>query len=491
MKNTLNSKLATLLCLAIFLINSGCVSTLEKQSRVPSSELGNKVFLVNEAEMALRVRWDLLDMENEEIFADFHVWDSNGAGGYSIAKLCSKAQQGVRVRLVVDGIAMALWGNEFIEGGLIRAIKETCTYQGREMMSIRFWNPVEANALPTLVAGKKSHRNHDKILYLKGLQTVYEGDRNWQNVNYRMDPNQPGYSYFSVDAVVTGPVVNETAAYLETIWELAKEFEPKLVTVADKTVTRHRSGGGPPDTTVSPLLRKEYYQNTYDRKLADLQSKLKDIESGQLEFISAEKYEPIDWRAKAIPVKSARFLHFDAKAKLEGGDDSFNKELADLFASAQQKIFFATPFLMLPEQFHSALEDRARNGVEISLLTSAPNTRMGTVPKFYQFQNADINRLRKIGTKIYQNTGTDAEHLKCIMIDRKKTFLGTHNMNPRSVDVDLESGFLFEDETLTMDLEAFVLANSEDYKKKKTVTHFLLSPIVKPLLRLKFLKRQF
>ncbi|RYZ65598.1 MAG: hypothetical protein EOP05_20375, partial [Proteobacteria bacterium] len=197
--------------------------------RSPSlaGSLDHEALLVQSPELALKVRTDLIEKENQEIFANFHMWDSTGVGLESLARLCLKAQAGVRVRLVNDGLSRDGL-NLISNASLIKVISDVCVSPSGNKFEIRFWNPVNSK-ITALLKPSNLHRSHEKVLLLVGQQIAYEGDRNWQNVNFGKNPKHPAYSYLSTDIVVHGPAVSEVREHLEGVWNVSTELDLRLV----------------------------------------------------------------------------------------------------------------------------------------------------------------------------------------------------------------------------------------------------------------------
>jgi putative cardiolipin synthase len=407
----------------------------------------DQMTLVTRPEQALEIRRDLIEHETEEIFADFNIWEPTGVAGALLGTLCEKARSGVRVRIVTDGLSANFWDASGIDSSLATSAMKACRFHDQDMMEIRFWNPGKMSFPFDYFKSRKLHRDHDKILFLKGQGVVYSGDRNWQNVNYRASQKhgELNYTYFSVDAVVTGALTRDVEAYLEEVWA-------NSVFVTNPT---------PSKAFADDLHRAQ--------SLTTLES---------------------TWRTKMKWFKApTAFLHFNPRARRLGEESErdllMNADLVALIDSARSSVILSTPYLRLSDDLYRAIENKRAQGIRVQLMTSKPDSRI--IPKI-QFQNRDINRLRKIGVDIWQKNSTDDLHAKMIIVDGQRAFFGSHNLNMRATFMDLEAGFLIDDEAAASILVEFALANSIPYEFHKTK---LATQSVETILKLcSFCRRQ-
>lgn len=141
------------------------------------------------------------------------------------------------------------------------------------------------------------------------------------------------------------------------------------------------------------------------------------------------------------------FLHPNPDARLSGHESDndlvMNQSLVDLIDSARKSVILSTPYLRLSNELFEAIERKRAQGVSVQLVTSKASSKLLTK---IQFQNRDIKRLQKIGVTIWQKNSTDDLHAKLVIVDGQRAFIGSHNLNMRATLMDLEAGFLIDDE---------------------------------------------
>lgn len=397
-----------------------------------------RVAFVTTPEQAFAVRSALIADERNEIMADLNIVENEGRAGEILSALCAKASQGVRVRIVTDGLAAHFWETGGLTTESSRALNKRCGSN----FEIRFWNPVEMNSLFDYLKSHKLRRDHDKILVFRGQNIVYTGDRNSQTVNYR---DASGYSYLSIDGVAEGRAADAAAAYFENVWSLTVP----LSKVARDVVSSDKNADRAFDL---PFVGAD---ETPARPAAP----------AQIPSLTTAAPQPLAWIDTSV-----RFVHFDPRERLTAKprfNDAagFNRALVSLVESAQRELVISTPFLRLSNELYRAIKARKRAGVAITLVTSRFDSKI--IPKI-QTQNRDIKRLTRLGVTIDQKVSTDDLHAKLIIADGERAFLGSHNLNMRGTFMDLEAGLLIDNPEAAQTIRAFALDTLSPYVKRST-----------------------
>jgi phosphatidylserine/phosphatidylglycerophosphate/cardiolipin synthase-like enzyme len=406
-----------------------------------------RVAFVTTPEQAFAVRSALISNEQNEIMADLNIVETDGRAGEILSALCTKASEGVRVRIVTDGLAAHFWETGGLTTESSRALNKRCGSN----FEIRFWNPVEMNSPFDYLKSHKLRRDHDKILVFRGQNIVYTGDRNSQTVNYR---DVSGYSYLSIDGVAEGHAATEAAAYFESVWSLTVP----LSKVASDVVSSDKNAE---DAFDLPFVGAE---GSSARSATSGASGGGNIAS--LVPVASQSLSPsLSWIDTSV-----RFVHFDPRERLTAKprfNDAagFNRALVSLVESARHELVISTPFLRLSNELYRAIKARKRAGVAITLVTSRFDSKI--IPKI-QTQNRDIKRLTKLGVTIDQKVSTDDLHAKLIIADGERAYLGSHNLNMRGTFMDLEAGLLIDNPEAAQVIRAFALDTLSPYIKRRT-----------------------
>lgn len=447
----------------------------------------NQAYLIKEPETALLTRTLLVAHEKTEIFANFHMFDSTGVGLESLALMCLKARNGVKVRVVSDGMHGAKSVTLISNAALLQIISEECQSNGNRM-EVQFWNPI-SSSITNFFSDAKLHRNHEKLMYLDSQKIAYDGDRNWQNVNFRQSEalNKIGYSYVSVDAVVKGPETEVVKNHLEEVWAMSKPISLKLVTAEDlKQVV---PGVTPKDSvryTKRSLRMGEYTIEDYEKKKALFLQSLEQLKI-PLARQEAEGQLGIKWQ----PTEAIEFIYTQPEARMQNNDLEMTNKMIALIESAQSEVIFTTPYLYLPDIIFDAIKKVRERGIPVTLVTQKIDSKIAALGGIIKPQYRDIKRLRALGVEVYAVSTSDDLHMKTIVVDEKTFFVGTHNMDERSTYMDMESGFIIKDASLAKELKEFVLSVKAPYPKiKKSFTEKLIGLPAFLLLKIRHIEKQ-
>ena len=125
-----------------------------------------------------------------------------------------------------------------------------------------------------------------------------------------------------------------------------------------------------------------------------------------------------------------------------------------LILSAKNKIYISTPYFIIDDSMIELIALKAKSGVEVNILM--PHIPDKKAP-FYMGR-ANYRDILKAGGNIYEMT-RGFNHAKNIIIDDKYAFIGTVNMDYRSLFLHYECGALIINSTE-------ILKMSDDYEKE-------------------------
>ncbi len=156
-------------------------------------------------------------------------------------------------------------------------------------------------------------------------------------------------------------------------------------------------------------------------------------------------------------------------------DTSYNL-FVSLFMNAQEKIYISTPYFIIDDQMINLLWMKAKSGVDVRILMPGiPDKKI-----VYWMGEANYRKLLLAGVKIYEYKD-GFNHAKNIIIDNKYAFIGTINMDYRSLFLHYECGALimYDPEINKMEddfiksCDSSPLFTYKDYKKRKWYKKFI------------------
>lgn len=119
-----------------------------------------------------------------------------------------------------------------------------------------------------------------------------------------------------------------------------------------------------------------------------------------------------------------------------------------LISSAQKKLYISTPYLIIDDEMLNAIALAKKSGVDVKVLVPhIPDKK--TV---FMLTQAHYKTLLKSGVEIYEYT-PGFNHAKNIIVDDKMAFVGTINMDYRSLFLHYECGAIFNDTQVIEQME--------------------------------------
>ena len=139
-------------------------------------------------------------------------------------------------------------------------------------------------------------------------------------------------------------------------------------------------------------------------------------------------------------------------------------ELRDVILCAEKEIVFISPYYIPGDGGVELIRGLVAKGVRVIILTnSLASTNHVVVHSAYARYRRDVIQA---GAELYEARANAAReykgdddgpeiltlHTKAIIVDQKKLFVGSLNLDPRSIELNAEVGLLIDSEALVADL---------------------------------------
>jgi len=139
---------------------------------------------------------------------------------------------------------------------------------------------------------------------------------------------------------------------------------------------------------------------------------------------------------------------------------------AEILDGAQRQVQLISPYFTLTRRVRRALKRAARRGVDVQIMISAKSD----IPITPRIVERNAMRLMKCGAEVWIYQG-GFHHSKIMMVDSLYSFVGSANLNARSLKFDYECNVLVADAPSTRQLQAL-------FEHDKRESCFLLTPEV-------------
>ena len=376
---------------------------------------------------AFGARLRLIDAAEESIDLQYFLMKDDIVGAMMSAELLEAADRGVRVRFLLDDI--------------FTTIKDVDLFilDEHENIEVRLFNPIARRGIKYLNYlwnfSRTNRRMHNKSFTVDGSFTIV-GGRNLAAEYFSLNDDT---EFFDLDVLALGPVVDEVAASFDSFWNFSKALN-----------IQHLSGKPSRD------------------KMARARQNIDSVMSSTgaaiyLDAINSKiLVQLINGETEAIVAKAKLMAENPVKLKLSVNDDSERliNELGEFMLNARHEVLIISPYFIPTSNGMDFIQSIRDKGVRFKLVTnSLASTNQVAVHGAYERYREG---LLAMGVEIYearpdafqamaQNSGTQLRttmHTKLLIIDQRYVFIGSLNMDPRSLVINTEMGIMIDSPNL-------------------------------------------
>jgi putative cardiolipin synthase len=405
---------------------------------LPPAESGDRHLLLNDGETALDWRLLAIDSATRTIDIQTFLLEPDAIGAAVLDHLVMAADRGVQVRFLID--------DSFLPGKdeLVMFIHEHAN------MAFRIFNPFQRRqgdmatrqALNLAEFNRLDHRMHNKAMIVDG-QVAIVGGRNLADEYFGL---AEGANFRDLELLVSGPVVGDLSRAFATYWNDDWSFPiDRLTQIRPEHVDRE---------TLAETAR----------------------ETRPFHGERAGSERDAAWRdfaARSLPGRSR--LLVDAPPRDDPADPlqapvQVAEALLDVIQAAEDEVVIVSAYLIPTPALETTLKEAVERGVTVRLLTNSIGSN-NHVSAHSAYRN-HIRALLGGGTQVYE-VRTDALsrpayisapvadkelalHAKALIIDHDRVFIGSANLDPRSMRINTEMGLLVASEPLNQALRAAV-----------------------------------
>ena len=396
----------------------------------PHDDAGDSGFyLLSDGLDAFAARAVLAEAAERSIDTQYYMIHSDVVGRLFIDTLYRAAERGVRIRLLVDDID---------QGGKDPG---AAILDEHPNIEVRIFNPFGRNVGRTAQYltgfGKQTRRAHNKSFTVDNQATIL-GGRNIGDEYFYADPE---LSFADMDVLSVGPEAREVSVSFDEYWndELSYPIAAlvKDLPTPEEAVQRKQEF----DALVAQYYTSDYMQHLCDSDLAN------GLRQNGLQFF---------WGAGEVVADDP------AKLKTDTSDAEYRlmEQLRPYLTGVQTELVIFSPYFVPGKAGVAFFQTLRDNGVRVRILTnSLTSTDVSVVHAGYaKYRKA----LLRMGVELYElNTRLGAAqrqkmqeggigdakaslHAKAFVLDRKQVFIGSLNLDPRSIVQNTEIGVVFE-----------------------------------------------
>lgn len=396
--------------------------------------------LVSAGLEGLLLRIELIDEARSSVDLQYYIFRCDDTGRLVQQAVLRAADRGVHVRIVTD------------DGETVAGDEKLLLLAAHPRIEVRVFNPFAYRGHNGLLRtldfllhkSRLDYRMHNKLMVVDGSVAV-AGGRNIGDQYFQVNPDS---QFGDDDVLVAGPMVDRLAVEFAEYWNSASSVDAKKLARyhdAQARLSRYREELNAPH----PLL--EAYAAQFDQRL----------QSGEpLHSIVADDSQ-LTWADAVLVYDSPE------KRRIKQGERFgrlMYRPIEDKIAATRSELLMITPYFVPVPDEERLLADRVSHAVRVRILTNslpaAPDllaqagymrhrpTLLQDGVRLYEIR-ADLGSTRGSGeTKKLTRYGTYALHAKLFVFDRTAVFVGSMNLDQRSVKLNTEMGLIISSDHL-------------------------------------------
>ena len=380
------------------------------------------------------MRWRLLlaDMAEETLDMQYFIWKDDVSGNLLLDRVIKAADRGVRVRILIDDIY------------IIGADRTVAALSQHPQIEVRLFNPMKGRSSSMFLFALEflgnieqlNHRMHNKLIVADNRFAIVGG----RNIGKEYFGLNPKHNFTDFDVVALGQVARKVSASFDIFWNNQWAYPGEALLQNYK------------NQELLPLLREELQEHLDEQEnlLVEFQQQKQDWDT------LLEKLE------QQIKSGTSNVIYDEPLIGEDIPPIQLIETLGELAVNAQHELLISTPYFIPHEDFYNDIPDIISRGVRVVVLTnSLGSTNHPIVHSGYKKHRKNM---LKMGVELFEMRHDALDrgkfdtppvqsrafglHAKYIIVDRKRTFVGSLNLDPRSIYINTEMGLIIDSERL-------------------------------------------
>ena len=420
----------------------GPLAEVERTFRARAGDERSGFLLLDWNGEALRWRLALIDGATSSLDLQYYLWYGDASGDLLAEAVLRAADRGVRVRVLVDDLISS--GDEDLVSAAANAHRN---------IELRLFNPWQNRSGGPLgrVAeflgrmDRLNSRMHNKLIVADNRVAIC-GGRNLGDHYFGLGHH---YNFHDLDVLAVGPAARKLSEAFDTYWNTAPAVGAESLAEGSAEQLER--------------LREE------NRKLLGATSELSGLPRGQSDWSKELRELP----ARLHP-GTARPV-YDVPGTEVVADGSSRAGILQAIDRAREEILVENAYWVPNDASIAYLHELDERGVRVRFLTNSLASH--DVPAV----NGGYKKWRKpvleAGVELYElrhdaavkarqdTPPVESEflglHAKTFVVDRKVAYVGSHNFDPRSHEINTELGLLIESPALAQALAQRIEADMQ------------------------------
>ncbi len=368
-------------------------------------------------------------MAKHSLDVQYYIWHADLTGMLLLHELLQAADRGVRVRLLLDDL------DARAKNFALAAI------DAHPNIEVRIFNPFASRQS---LAGKAlegitnfsriNHRMHNKAWIADGSVAIAGG----RNIGDEYFAANPKLNFIDLDLVAVGPAVGELSTAFDTYWNSQVVYPMQSLNsgqVDQAHLDRLRAHGR---EQLERAQQSEYVRAARSNEV------LEQLVENHKKFVFTDAFAV--WSDNPLKAREAD-SPLSRSAVLRG--------LHEKMRDARSRIALISAYFVPGEQGTRSLAEAQKRGVEIGIITNSlaandvaavhggyAKYRKNLLEAGVELWELKPDPLQKPGRTTLFGSSSASLHTKAALIDDDTIFVGSFNLDPRSVSLNCEQGVL-------------------------------------------------
>ena len=380
---------------------------------------------------ALTARLLFAEKAERSIDTQYYLIKRDSTSTAFIDALLTAADRGVRVRLLIDDVFTSGY-----DAGM-------AALDSHPNFEVRIFNPFRRGTMGRAWSGvtdlgRVNRRMHTKTFTVDNQVTILGG----RNIADEYFGAREDAKFGDLDVVGVGEIANEVSNMFDSFWN-------------HETALPVHAFAEMPDDPAAELVALR--GRLAEARVRSNQTKYADaVRATALEFMDLDQ-GAFDWTTYQLVYDSP-----DKGIKSKDGPEiAITTPLGEALKSAKEDVLIVSPYFVPGRRGVEFLSDMQARGINVTIVTNslAANNQLtvhgGYSPsrkpllesgvRIYEVRaDADV-----AGSQIVAASGAKATlHTKSFLVDGKRLFIGSFNFDPRSANLNTESGVIINSEEM-------------------------------------------
>ena len=372
---------------------------------------------------ALGARLRLAERAEKSIDLQYFLMKPDTAGAVITNALLKAADRGVRVRFLIDDLFTTAPDRAFL------------LMNQHDNIEVRIFNPVSRRGISGLNFighfSQANRRMHNKSFTVDNSVSII-GGRNIADEYFQL---KTGSVFVDFDVLAVGPIAAGISNSFDEYWNHSRSVPVERFTKNPKNEDL--------ETVRAEISDKlnNIYDSVFEKALSS--QVLQDFITGKQPLYPA----------------SARVLSDSPDKLISEIDISYMRlarDLRDDVIAAEREVIFISPYFIPGKNGVKLVRDLVARGVRVVVLTNslASNNHVPVHSAYARYRKDVI----KAGAELYEARANAARelmynkegpeiltlHTKVVFIDQRKMFVGSLNLDPRSIELNSEMGVVID-----------------------------------------------